>query len=222
MHQGKSTVGSEAQEEHAYPLAGASNVKVCLGVVPVIGGSVTWIDLFCGGNPDDEYQARVNWMHGNILVSQVLNMSHSKLKLIKFNIKTCLDGPLEIHLYRAKLFLTNALESPVKLTHGKGKHVVIQAKDYTIRYGALYKPDEETFGPPPYKTMLYVYGGPDVQLVSDSWANTVDMRAQYLRSKGILVWKVSECQRNVPSMIMTSDDTHVQTSELLESNFTSG
>ncbi|GJV07840.1 dipeptidyl aminopeptidase 4 [Tanacetum coccineum] len=58
MHQGKSTVGSEAQEEHAYSLAGASNVKVHLGVVPVIGGSMTWMDLFCGGNPDDEYQAR--------------------------------------------------------------------------------------------------------------------------------------------------------------------
>lgn len=328
MHQGKSTVGSEAQEEHAYPFAGTSNVKVRLGVVPVIGGPVTWMDLCCGGNPDDEYLARVNWMHGNILVAQVLNRSHSKLKLVKFDIKTgqgkcilveehdmwinlhdcftpldkgggflwasektgfrhlylhdengvclgpitqgewmveqivgvneasgfiyftgTLDGPLECHLYRSKLFPTNPLESPVKLTHGKGKHVVvldhqmqkfvdahdsldlpptvslcslndgslimslyeqqasaiprvknlqlqppkiyqIQAKDGTILYGALYKPDEEKFGPPPYKTMLSVYGGPGVQLVSDSWANTVDMRAQYLRSKGILVWKM--------------------------------
>jgi dipeptidyl-peptidase-4 len=36
-----------------------------------------------------------------------------------------------------------------------------------------------------------VYGGPSVQYVCDSWISTVDMRAQYLRSKGILVWKVS-------------------------------
>lgn len=327
VHQGKSTVGSEAQEEHAYPFAGALNVKVRLGVAPVIGGPVTWMDLCCGGNGnvDHEYLARVNWMHGNILVAQVLHRSHSKLKLIKFDIKTgqgrcifieehdkwvnlhdcftpldkgggflwasektgfrhvylhdengvclgpvtqgkwmveqivgvneasgfvyftgTLDSPLECHLYRAKMF---SQESPVKLTHGKGKHVVvldhqmqkfvdihdsldspprvslcslqdgslimslyeqhastiprvkklqleppkiiqIQAKDGIVLYGALYKPDEEKFGPPPYKTMVSVYGGPGVQLVSDSWVNTVDMRAQYLRSKGILVWKM--------------------------------
>ena len=69
MHQGKSTIGSEAQEEHAYPFAGASNVKVRLGVVPVIGGPVTWMDLCCGENEDNEYLARVNWMHGNILIA---------------------------------------------------------------------------------------------------------------------------------------------------------
>ncbi|KAK1421448.1 hypothetical protein QVD17_23788 [Tagetes erecta] len=328
MHQGKSTVGSEAQEEHAYPFAGAINVKVRLGVVPVIGGSVTWMDLCCGANPDDEYLTRVNWINGDTLVAQVLNRSHTKLKLMKFDIKTgqgkcilveehntwinvhdcftpvdkgngflwasektgfrhlylhdengvcvgpitqgdwmveqivgvneasgyiyftgTLDGPLECHLYRAKLFPQNELESPVKLTSGKGKHLVvldhqmqkfidvyesldspprvslcslhdgslivslfeqqtstlsrvkelqleapkifqIQAKDGTVLYGALYRPDEEKFGPPPYKTMISVYGGPGVQLVSDSWANMVDMRAQFLRSKGILVWKM--------------------------------
>lgn len=328
IHQGKSTIGSEAQEEHAYPFAGASNVKVRLGVVPVIGGPVTWMDLCCGENEDNEYLARVNWMHGNILIAQVLNRSHSKLKILKFDTKTgqgkcifveehdkwvnlhdcftpldkgggflwasektgfrhlylhdengvclgpltqgewmveqivgvnetsgfiyftgTLDGPLECHLYRAKLLPQNPLEIPVKLTCGKGKHVVvldhqmqkfvdihdslesppraslcslhdgslimslyeqqastiprvkklqleppkifqIQAKDGTVLYGALYKPDEGKFGPPPYKTMIAVYGGPGVQLVSDSWANTVDMRAQYLRSKGILVWKM--------------------------------
>ncbi|KAK9071656.1 hypothetical protein SSX86_008085 [Deinandra increscens subsp. villosa] len=328
MHLGKSTVGSEAQEEHAYPFAGAKNVKVRLGVVPVIGGPITWMDLCCGQNHDDEYLARVNWINGDTFVAQVLNRSHSKLRLMKFDIKTgqgkcilveehntwinlhdcftpvdkgngfiwasektgfrhlylhdedgvcvgpitqgdwmieqivgvneasgyiyftgTLDGPLECHLYQAKLFPQNELESPVKLTHGKGKHLVvldhqmqkfvdvhesldspprvslcslhdgslimslyeqqtstlptvknlqleppkifqIQAKDGTILYGALYKPDEEKFGPPPYKTMISVYGGPGVQLVTDSWANMVDMRAQFLRSKGILVWKM--------------------------------
>jgi dipeptidyl-peptidase-4 len=69
--------------------------------------------------------------------------------------------------------------------------VEVQADDGTILYGALYKPDVSRFGPPPYKTMINVYGGPSVQLVSNSWQNTVDLRAQYLRNKGILVWKVS-------------------------------
>ncbi|KAJ6976691.1 dipeptidyl aminopeptidase 4-like isoform X1 [Populus alba x Populus x berolinensis] len=339
MHQGESSVGSEAQEDHPYPFAGASNVKVRLGVVSVHGDSITWMDLLCGGTkePDneDEYLARVHWMHGNVLIAQVLNRSHSKLKLLKFDIKTgkkevlyaeeqlpwinlhdcfapldkgitkysggfiwaseksgfrhlcvhdangtclgpitegewmveqiagineaagmiyftaTLDGPLESHLYRAKLYPieNNPLQAPVRLTNGKGKHSVvldhrlqnfvdihdsldspprvslcslfdgreimplfeqsftiprfkrleleppkivqIQANDGTILYGALYDPDPTRFGPPPYKTMISVYGGPGVQYVCDSWIGTADMRAQYLRSQGILVWKVS-------------------------------
>ncbi|KAE8676180.1 calcineurin B-like protein 7-like isoform X1 [Hibiscus syriacus] len=329
MHQGKSSVGLEAQEDHAYPFAGASNVKVRLGVVSTSGSPVTWMDLICGGpNYDDEYLARVNWMHANFLIVQILNRSHSKLKILKFDIKTgqknvvmveelkpwinlhdCftpldkggfiwasentgfrhlylhdangiflgpitegdwmveqiaginetaglvyftgnLDGPLESHLYYAKLCPdeNSTMQAPVRLTHGKGKHVVvldhhmqkfvdiydsldspprvslcnliggsvimsiyeppsiipgieklqlespeivhIEANDGTRLYGALYKPDATRFGPPPYKTLVSVYGGPGVQLVYNSWINTVDMRAQYLRSKGILVWKL--------------------------------
>ncbi|KAL7214104.1 hypothetical protein ACSBR1_026509 [Camellia fascicularis] len=338
MHQGKNTVGPEAQEDHAYPFVGASNVKVRLGVVSATGGPVTWMDLHCGekdgANNDEEYLARVNWMHGNILTAQVLNRSHSKLKILRFDIKTgqrkvimveeqdtwinlhdcfspldkglaefsggfiwasertgfrhlylhdmngaclgsitdgdwmveqiagideaaglvyftgTLDSPLESHLYCAKLIPdgNDSLRAPQRLTHGRGRHMVvldhqmqrfvdihdsldspprislcslqggslimplheqpftiprfrrlqleppeiiqIQANDGTVLYGALYKPDIAKFGPPPYKTLISVYGGPSVQLVSDSWMNTVDMRAQYFRSKGILVWKL--------------------------------
>lgn len=336
MHQGKSSVGLEAQEDHPYPFAGASNVKVRLGVVSSVGGPITWMELLCGEKEnEEEYLARVNWMHGNVLIAQVLNRSHSKLKILKFDIKngkrkvllveeqhtwvnlhdcftpldkgltkfsggfiwaseksgfkhlylhdangTCLgpitegewmveqiaginevaglvyftgtlDGPLESHLYCTKLFTDGSqpLQAPVKLTRNKGRHVVVldhhmrnfvdiydsvdfppkvllcslhdgsvimtlyeqpftiprfkrlqleppelvylQANDGSTLYGALYKPDETKFGPPPYKTMIYVYGGPSVQLISDSWISTVDMRAQFLKSKGILVWKVS-------------------------------
>ncbi|XP_043697383.1 dipeptidyl aminopeptidase 4 [Telopea speciosissima] len=337
MHQGKNSVGSDAQEDHAYPFAGTLNVRVRLGVVPASGGSVTWMDLLCGGedqaNIDEEYLARVNWMPGNILTAQVLNRSHTKLKILKFDIKTgqrkiilveeqdpwvnlhecftpldkevdrlsggfiwasdktgfrhlylhdtdgaCLgpitegdwmveqiagvneaaglvyftgtvDGPLESNLYCTSLFpdWSHPLQAPQRLTYGKGRHVVvldhqmqrfvdvhdslntpprvllcslhdgslimplyeqsstvrskrlqllppeifqIPANDGSILYGALYRPDEKRFGPPPYKTLISVYGGPTVQLVCDSWMNTVDMRAQYLRSKGILVCKL--------------------------------
>ncbi|XP_058206185.1 uncharacterized protein LOC131319803 [Rhododendron vialii] len=339
MHQGKGMVGPDAQEDHAYPFAGASNVKVRLGVISANGGPVTWMDLHCGEenlpHNDEEYLARVNWMHENILTAQVLDRLHSKLKILKFDIQTgkrkvimveeletwvnlhdcftpldkgltrlfsggfiwasertgfrhlylhdtdgacvgsitegdwmveqisgvneaaglvyftgTLDGSLESHLYCANLFPDGSypLQAPLRLTQGKGRHVVvldhqlqrfvdiydslnsaprislcslqdgslivslyeqpfpiprfkslqlqppeliqIQASDDTILYGAIYKPDVEKFGPPPYKTMVSVYGGPSVQLVSDSWINTVDMRAQYLRSKGVLVWKL--------------------------------
>ncbi|KAI9096713.1 hypothetical protein K1719_025892 [Acacia pycnantha] len=76
MHEGKSSVGLEAQEDHPYPFAGASNAKVRLGVVSVAEGSTTWMDLQCGGmdqhNNEEEYLARVNWIHGNILIAQEL------------------------------------------------------------------------------------------------------------------------------------------------------
>ncbi|KAI5405594.1 hypothetical protein KIW84_052388 [Lathyrus oleraceus] len=338
MHQGKSSAGPDAQEDHPYPFAGASNVKVRLGVVSVAGGSTTWMDLDCGGvkelDNEDEYLARVNWMHGNILTAQIINRHQTKIKIVKFDIRTgqrrdilveenetwinihdcftpldkgvtkfsggfiwaseksgfrhlylhdangtclgpitqgewmveqiagvneatgliyftgTLDSPLESHLYCTKLFVdgTQPLQAPTRLTHGKGKHIVvldhhmqtfvdihdslscpprvllcsledgsiiiplyeqpipvpkfkklqleppeiveIETVNGTILYGALYKPDVSRFGPPPYKTMINVYGGPSVQLVSNSWQNTVDLRAQYLRNKGILVWKL--------------------------------
>lgn len=339
MHQGKSSVGPDAQEDHAYPFAGASNAKVKLGVVSIAGGPITWMDLLCGGNcgaakSEEEYLARVNWMPGNVLTAQVLNRDHTKLKILRFDIKTgqrkvmfveehstwinlhdcftpldkavgsgsggflwasektgyrhlylhdvdgtclgpltegdwmveqiagvneaaglvyftgTLGGPLESHLYCVRLVPGKAhpLSNPVRLSHSNGKHVVVlnhqmqsfidihdslacppcvflcslhdgslittlydqpscvprfkrlqfeppeivqtKANDGSVLYAALYKPDERKFGPPPYKTMISVYGGPGVQLVSDSWINTVDMRAQFLRSKGILVWKL--------------------------------
>ncbi|KAG1335026.1 dipeptidyl aminopeptidase 4 [Cocos nucifera] len=338
MHQGKNSVGSDAQEDHAYPFAGAANVKVRLGVVPAFGGKVTWMDLLCGvrdqNNGDEEYLARVNWMPDNSLTTQVLNRSHSKLKILKFDIRTgqrevllveeqdiwitlhdcftpldkgrnefsggfiwasdktgfrhlylhdktgalvgpitqgdwmvehiagvnenagliyfsgTMDGPLETNLYCANLFPDHnlPLQPPRRLTHANGRHAVIldhkmqrfidvhdslntppkvllcslhdgsiimplyeqqltiprfkklpllspeivqiSAKDGTALYGALYKPDAKKFGPPPYKTLISVYGGPSIQLVCDSWINTVDMRAQYLQNKGILVWKL--------------------------------
>lgn len=337
MHQGKNSVGPDSEEDHAYPFAGASNVKVKLGLVPSSGGDVTWMDIICGDvNSDEEYLARVNWMPDNTLTAQVLNRHQTKLRLLKFDISgkrkvlmveeqnqlwinlhdcftpldkrtnkfsggflwasektgfrhlylhdnngTCLgpltegdwmvehiagineitglvyftgtmDSPLDTQLYCTNLFpdMNLPLQTPRRITRGSGRHTVIldhqmrkfvdvhdslsspprlllcsledgnlimplfenkynipksklfqyvsppeisaiTASDGTILYGALYKPDASKFGPPPYKTLVHVYGGPCVQLVNDSWVNTVDLRAQYLRSKGILVWKVN-------------------------------
>ncbi|GBG78131.1 hypothetical protein CBR_g26168 [Chara braunii] len=68
--------------------------------------------------------------------------------------------------------------------------VRLQRDDGTVLYGALYRPDASVFGKPPYRTVVSVYGGPHVQTVCNSWMTTVDMRAQYLSRKGILVWKL--------------------------------
>ena len=52
------------------------------------------------------------------------------------------------------------------------------------------RPDPAVAGPPPYRVVVSVYGGPHVQTVVNSWLATVDMRTQFLRAKGFLVWKV--------------------------------
>ena len=60
----------------------------------------------------------------------------------------------------------------------------------TTLYGAIYKPDPAIHGPGPYKTVVSVYGGPHAQRVAKSWGTTVDLRAQYLRDHGFLVFKL--------------------------------
>ncbi|KAK4802009.1 hypothetical protein SAY86_000212 [Trapa natans] len=53
--------------------SGTPNVRLRLGVVPSSGGTITWMDFHCGGSDDakseDEYLARIIWMHRNGLVA---------------------------------------------------------------------------------------------------------------------------------------------------------
>ena len=62
----------------------------------------------------------------------------------------------------------------------------LKLQDGTELSGALYYPNSDEFTPP-YPTVLSVYGGPHVQLVTNSWMMTASLRAQYLRDKGYLV-----------------------------------
>ena len=65
--------------------------------------------------------------------------------------------------------------------------VTLSARDGEKLFGAVYKPDAK-YGKGPHPTIVYVYGGPHVQLVTRGFAMTVMMRAQYLRSLGFLVF----------------------------------
>jgi dipeptidyl-peptidase-4 len=62
----------------------------------------------------------------------------------------------------------------------------VAVRDGTELHAALYVPD----GQGPFPTVVAVYGGPHAQLVTDSWARTVALRAQHLRSLGYLVVSV--------------------------------
>ncbi len=65
--------------------------------------------------------------------------------------------------------------------------VEIKNRRGDLLYAAIYRPPAH-FGPGPFPTIVYVYGGPHVQVVSNNWVMTVNMRAQYLRSLGYLVF----------------------------------
>lgn len=184
---------------------------------------------------------------GDWMVEQVAGLDESR-GLIYFT--GTADGPLECHLYAARLEVGGGAQvaAPRRLTRGRGKHAVVldhqvarfvdahdslhaplaislcsledgrvlapiheqpqplprveklrltppellqvESKHGAVLHGALYRPDAAVFGPGPYRTVVSVYGGPHVQTVMNSWMTTVDMRAQYLRSKGFLVWKL--------------------------------
>ncbi len=68
--------------------------------------------------------------------------------------------------------------------------VTVTTRDGVTLHGALYRPasaagaGERVPGP----VIVSVYGGPHAQRVANSWMLTVDMRAQYLRSLGYVVF----------------------------------
>ncbi|MBI4566271.1 MAG: S9 family peptidase [Planctomycetes bacterium] len=58
-------------------------------------------------------------------------------------------------------------------------------RDGVKLHGMLFKPERL-----PAPLLVHVYGGPHVQTVQDSWAHTVDLRAQYLARRGFLVMRI--------------------------------
>ncbi|KAM7499769.1 hypothetical protein LguiA_024183 [Lonicera macranthoides] len=156
MHQGKSNVGAGAHEDHAYPFAGASNVKVHLGVVYSSGGLVTWMDLLPGEkdqtNSDEENLAQSTrcmeiFSLLNAEICQYLRFLGFAPKVSLFSLH---DGSMIMHLYEQS-FTAPRFK---KLQRDPPELVQMKAKDGTILYGSLYKPNLARFGSPPYKTMV--------------------------------------------------------------------
>lgn len=53
----------------------------------------------------------------------------------------------------------------------------------------VYQPDPSRYGTGPYPTIVSVYGGPHVQMVTDRWRLSADLRSQRMREQGYLVLK---------------------------------
>ncbi len=348
VHQGKNSVGLDAQEDHGYPFAGTDNARVRLGVVGIDGERQRWLDLavpewsersgpWTSAPEQDFYLARVDWMPDGSLCAQIQDRRQQELRLVRFEdaegeAKTLItersdvwinlhdlfepleldeataaahpeqvggfiwgseksgfmhlslhakdgtqlaqlttgewmvEGLAEIDEAGQKLYFAATKGDPrerhyfevgfdgqnlKQLTEGPGMHgmsfdrqlryyihshssmsspptvalhrlsdrqllrtlhpaspdavdprvaklsleppelIELLAADGTTKlYGAVYKPDPAVHGPGPYPTVVSVYGGPHAQRVNDSWGMTVDLRAQYLRDNGYLVFKL--------------------------------
>lgn len=88
VHQGSDRVGEGAEEDHAYPFAGADNARVRVGVVPADGSGAhdpVWLDLGCSGIGEDRYVARVDWAPDGALAVQVESRDQTRLDLVRFD-----------------------------------------------------------------------------------------------------------------------------------------
>jgi dipeptidyl-peptidase 4 len=64
--------------------------------------------------------------------------------------------------------------------------VELKSRDGVALHGVIYEPA----GPGPHPVIVSVYGGPHAQRVTNSWDQTIDLRAQYYRDQGYLVFKL--------------------------------
>ncbi len=62
--------------------------------------------------------------------------------------------------------------------------------DGTLLYAAIYAMEETRSASQPEPLVVSVYGGPQAQMVTNTWSLTVDLRAQYLAQQGFVVLKV--------------------------------
>ena len=104
-----------------------------------------------------------------------------------------LDAPAKIYLRRlADGKIVQPLHDKVdpriaKLGLTPPRLVTLNSRDGTQLHGAIYEPSR---GSPPFPTVVSVYGGPHAQRVTETWGQTSDLRAQYLRGLGFLVFKL--------------------------------
>ena len=64
------------------------------------------------------------------------------------------------------------------------------SSDGVLLYAAIYATDETRSSNQPHPLVVDVYGGPGAQSVTNSWAQTIDLRPQYLAQQGYVVLNV--------------------------------
>jgi dipeptidyl-peptidase 4 len=103
-------------------------------------------------------------------------------------LRSCVDG--------AALCVLFVPQSPMphralRLGLTPPQHLEFTAADgVTTLHGMLFMPTRPGADGRPPPLVVSVYGGPHVQMVAHNWMQTVDMRAQMLRSRGFAVLKL--------------------------------
>ena len=88
---------------------------------------------------------------------------------------------------RPALSIHEAADPLANIPHGEMEMVTLTASDGTPLYARLIKPTD--FDPEvQYPAIVYVYGGPHVQMVDNSWMGGASMFLYYLAEKGYVVW----------------------------------
>ncbi|MEQ8674371.1 MAG: DPP IV N-terminal domain-containing protein [Aggregatilineales bacterium] len=67
--------------------------------------------------------------------------------------------------------------------------ITLQNRIGDTLFGAIYRPPSH-FGDGPFPTIVYVYGGPGPQMVTNSYALTANLMLQYLSHLGFLVFRL--------------------------------
>ncbi len=70
---------------------------------------------------------------------------------------------------------------------GEMTMVTLETEDSTLLYGRLIKPVDFDANKK-YPVIVYVYGGPHAQLITDSWLGGAGLFLNYLAQQGYLIW----------------------------------
>jgi dipeptidyl-peptidase-4 len=113
--------------------------------------------------------------------TQFIDIHHSLETPPHINLRSLADGALLSAVYDQPDPAVSDLElEPPEIA-------TLKNRDGVLLYGAIYRPPAHS-GRSPYPVVVGVYGGPHAQVVANSWWMAVDMRAQYLRQQGFLVF----------------------------------
>ena len=147
------------------------------------------VPLASGGSSDDAGEARpvrltdAAGTHAVVVdhrCARFLDVHHSLTAPPTVALRSLADGSLQ------RVVFDDADPRVAELSLVPPELTTVATRDGETLHAALYRPD----GDGPFPTVVAVYGGPHAQLVTDSWARTVALRAQHLRGLGYLVVSV--------------------------------
>ncbi len=150
-----------------------------------------------GPDPKQLHCYKVNLKNGKVTQltkepgSHSVNMNKAGTYLIdNFSSSTVAARTNVINVKKRKSTVLNKIEDPlVGYKIGQCEFVELSAEDGTKLHGRLIKPRDFDQNKK-YPVLVYVYGGPHAQLVTDSWMGGASLWMHWLANKDYLVFTV--------------------------------